>query len=75
MPTIHTTRQTSVDEIAAEMDRRGTVIEAVEAERDAILNMTSLDLLELLSNLLEAEQERMEEAHEDALDEAMRSQL
>lgn len=32
MTTVHTHRNTSIDEIAAEMDRRGTVIETLEAQ-------------------------------------------
>ncbi|MBO0141465.1 hypothetical protein JZX87_09850 [Agrobacterium sp. Ap1] len=34
MSVVHSTRQASVDEIAAEMDRRGTVIESLEADRN-----------------------------------------
>lgn len=34
MSVVHSSRQASVDEIAAEMDRRGTVIEKVGAERN-----------------------------------------
>jgi len=34
MTIVHSSRQASVDEIAAEMDRRGTVIERIEAERN-----------------------------------------
>lgn len=37
MPVTHSTREASVDEIAAEMDRRGAVIEKLEAERDRYL--------------------------------------
>lgn len=37
MPTVTTTRTASVSEITAEMDRRGSVIEALEAERDRYL--------------------------------------
>lgn len=34
MTVVHTHRNASIDEIAAEMDRRGTVIESLEAERN-----------------------------------------
>lgn len=34
MSVVHSHRQASIDEIAAEMDRRGTVIEKLEAERN-----------------------------------------
>lgn len=34
MSIVHANRQASVDEIAAEMDRRGAVIEKIEAERN-----------------------------------------
>ncbi len=37
MTVTHTTRTASIDEIAAEMDRRGAVIEKLEAERDALV--------------------------------------
>lgn len=44
MPTTHTIRQASTSEIAAEMDRRGALIESLEAERDRYLEaLESID--------------------------------
>lgn len=44
MATTTIERKATIDEIAAEMDRRGTVIEALEAERDRYLDaLNSID--------------------------------
>lgn len=37
MPTVSYSREASKDEMATEIDRRGAVIERLEAERDALL--------------------------------------
>ncbi len=37
MTVTHTTRAASIDEIAAEMDRRGAVIENLEDHRDGLI--------------------------------------
>lgn len=68
MPTIHTTRQTSVDEIAAEMDRRGTVIEAVEAERDRYLEaLKAIDAVGVDFGYFESAARTMQEIARDEL--------
>ncbi len=54
MTTTHTTRPASIDEIAAEMDRRGAVIERLEADiirKDEVLVM-ALDRLGIASREL-----------------------
>lgn len=38
MSIVTATRPASIDEIAAEMDRRGKAIESLEAQRDALLD-------------------------------------
>ncbi|CAM5769934.1 hypothetical protein [Bosea minatitlanensis] len=44
MPVTETTRPASPDEIAAEMDRRGAVIEKLEAQRDALLAAAKMQM-------------------------------
>lgn len=44
MTVTHTTRTASIDEIAAEMDRRGAVIERLEAHRDALLAAAKMQM-------------------------------
>lgn len=67
MSIIHTSRSASIDEIAAEMDRRGDVIDALEAERNlykgkyrALLKLVSKtrDKLVLITDNIEDEGDR-----------------
>lgn len=68
MPTIHTTRQASTDEIADEMDRRGAAIVALEAKvsryEDAL---QSIDAVAVDFGHYEAAARTMKELAEKAL--------
>ena len=68
MATTTIERKATIDEIAAEMDRRGTVIEALEAERDRYLDaLNSIDAVAIDFGHFESAARTMREIAQKAL--------